>query len=115
MHLLGYVPAEALETLYQAASVLLFPSFEEGFGFPEGIAHGVPVLTSNTSSMPELGGNAALYANPREPDEIAGQALQAAEDESLRRDLIARGLERAREFTWERSAKEALRAYEDVP
>ncbi len=116
VHLLGYVPDEALKTLYQAASVLLFPSFEEGFGFPvlEGMAHGVPVVTSNTSSMPELGGDAALYADPREPDQIAGQALRAAEDETLRRDLIARGLERAREFTWERTAKATLRAYEDV-
>ncbi len=116
VHLLGYVPSETLEMLYQTASVLLFPSLEEGFGFPvlEGMAHGLPVVTSNTSSMPELGGGAALYADPREPDEIADRALRAAEDETLRRDLIARGLERAREFTWERTAKETLRAYEDV-
>ncbi len=116
VHLFGYLPERELGKLYQSASALLFPSFEEGFGFPvlEAMARSVPVVTSNTSSMPELGGDAALYADPREPDEIAVQALQAVEDETLHRDLVARGLERARRFTWERTARETLGAYEEL-
>jgi glycosyltransferase involved in cell wall biosynthesis len=114
--LLGYVAADRLPSLYQAATVLLFPSLEEGFGLPvlEAMAHGLPVVTSNTSSLPEVGGDAALYADPHEPRQLAAQVERAAEDRPLRESMIARGLARAREFTWRRTAEETCRVYEEL-
>jgi O-antigen biosynthesis alpha-1,2-mannosyltransferase len=113
---LGYVPAARLPALYHAANVFLFPSLEEGFGLPvlEAMAHGTPVVTSNTSSMPEVGGDAALYVDPQIPEDIAEKARQAAEDDQVRARLIARGLERAREFSWQRTAEATLKAYGDA-
>src|SRR5579863_842589 len=113
---LGYVTSEALAALYHSASALLFPSLEEGFGFPvlEAMARGLPVVTSNTSSLPELGGDAALYADPRDPESIAREAARAVEDPDLRQEMIRKGMLRTREFTWERTARETLRVYEEL-
>lgn len=113
---LGYVPAERLSSLYQAASVLLFPSLGEGFGFPvlEAMAHGLPVVTSNVCSLPEVGGDAALYVDPRDPADIAQNVARAVEDDSLRDNLIRRGLARAREFTWRRTAEQTCDVYDEV-
>lgn len=114
--LLGYVAADRLPSLYQAATVLLFPSLEEGFGLPvlEAMAHGLPVVTSNMSSLPEVGGDAVLYADPHEPRQLAAQVERAVEDRPLRESMIARGLARAREFTWRRTAEETCRVYEEL-
>ena len=114
--LLGYVEDARLPALYQAASVFLFPSFEEGFGIPvlEALANGVPVVTSNTSSMPEVGGDAALYVNPHDPAEIADTVVQAAEDSPLRATLIQKGLARASAFTWRRTAEATMSVYDEV-
>jgi len=114
--LLGYVAAERLAALYEAASVFLFPSLEEGFGIPvlEAMAHGVPVVTSNTSSLPEVGGRAVLYVDPREPADIAKNVVRAAEDDDLRQRMIQDGLVRAREFTWRRTAEQTCQVYEEV-
>lgn len=114
--LLGYIDDSQLARLYQVASVFLFPSLEEGFGIPvlEAIAAGVPVVTSNVSSMPEVGGDAALYVNPHDPSDIAQRVLQATEDSALREDLIGKGAVRAAEFTWRRTAEATLRVYEEV-
>ena len=114
--LLGYVPEDQLPQLYPAASVLLFPSLEEGFGLPilEAMACGVPVVTSNVSSMPEVGGDAALYADPLDPGELAAQVLRAVENPEVRRRLIDRGLARAREFTWRRTAERTCAVYEEL-
>lgn len=116
VRVLGYVPPERLPALYQAATVFLFPSFEEGFGLPvlEAMAYGVPVVTSQTSSLPEVGGEAALYVDPHDPNDIARHIEEAAEDEERRRQMISRGLERAREFPWSRTAESYLRAYEEA-
>ncbi|HEY1203883.1 MAG: glycosyltransferase family 1 protein [Bryobacteraceae bacterium] len=113
---LGFVPAERLPALYQSASALLFPSLEEGFGFPvlEAMANGLPVVTSNTSSLPEVGGDAALYVDPLDVAGIAAQAERAVEDQALRRELIEKGRARARQFTWRRAAEAVLRVYEEV-
>jgi glycosyltransferase involved in cell wall biosynthesis len=113
---LGFAPAERVPVLYQCASALLFPSLEEGFGFPvlEAMAHGLPVVTSRTSSLPEVGGDAALYVDPFDVADIAAKATQAVEDQALRRDLIERGRARARQFTWRRAAEAVLRVYEEV-
>ena len=113
---LGYVSKDDLVRLYQAADVVLFPSFEEGFGFPvlEAMAFGVPVVAAGTSSLPEVGGDAALYANPYNEQEMRDQVLQVAEDEILRERMIQRGLERVKRFTWRRTAEETLRVYDEV-
>jgi len=116
VHRLGYVPAGMLPLLYQSATLLLFPSFEEGFGFPvlEAMANELPVVTSPASSIPELGGDAALYADPDDPCAIAGEVVRAAESPEIRGRMIARGLARAREFTWRRTAEQTLRVYEEL-
>lgn len=112
----GYVSPEKLEMLYQIADVLLFPSFEEGFGFPvlEAMASGLPVVVARTSSIPELCGDAALCVNPYDEREMRDQVVRAAEDEALRRELIARGFARAKEFTWRRTAEATLKVYEEA-
>jgi O-antigen biosynthesis alpha-1,2-mannosyltransferase len=114
--LLGYAPAEQLPVLYDAANVFLFPSFEEGFGLPvlEAMAHGLPVVASETSSLPEVGGNAALYVNPHDPKDIAEKVVMAVEDEGQRTLLIERGLARAEKFTWRRTAAGNLQVYNEV-
>ena len=116
VRVLGHVSDVQLSTLYQAASVLLFPSLEEGFGLPilEGMAAGLPVVAAQTSSLPEVGGKAALYADPNDPARLAEQVTQACEDQPLRQKMIEQGLARAREFTWERTAVGTLRVYEEV-
>jgi glycosyltransferase involved in cell wall biosynthesis len=112
----GYVSAERLPALYQAASVFLFPSFEEGFGLPilEAMAYGVPVVASNTSCLPEVGGDAAIYADPHDPAEIAAQVQRVVEDSALRQNMIQEGHARAREFSWRRAAKATLKVYDEV-
>jgi glycosyltransferase involved in cell wall biosynthesis len=114
--LLGHVRADQLSTLYQAASVLLFPSLEEGFGLPvlEAMAHGLPVVASNTSALPEVGGDAALYVDPHEPRDIAEKVRQAVEEQSLRSVMIERGVARARQFTWQRTAEVTCALYDEV-
>ena len=78
------------------------------------MAHGVPVVTSNVSSMPEVGGEAALYVDPHNPVEIAEKVRQATEDSALRESLIQKGLARAREFTWRRTAEATLAVYDEL-
>lgn len=116
VRVLGHVPAAELPTLYQAASLLIFPSLEEGFGLPvlEAMAHGLPAVVSHTSSLPEVAGDAALYVNPLDPHDIAEKVMRVVEDEGLRQTMIQRGLERAREFSWRRTAESTLRIYDEV-
>lgn len=113
---LGYVPRCTLLALYQSASALLFPSLEEGFGFPmlEAMAHGLPVVTSRTSALPEVGGDAGMYADPLDPADIAAKVTAAVEDAPLRESLIRRGLARAAQFPWRRTAEGALLAYDEL-
>ncbi len=113
---LGHVASERLPALYQASSVLLFPSFEEGFGLPvlEAMAYGLPVVASRASSLPEVGGEAALYVDPHDPRDIAEKVERAVEDRALRRRMIEQGLARARQFTWRRTAEGTLKVYEEV-
>src|SRR5579862_1233773 len=114
--LLGFIDDAQLARLYQAANVFLFPSFEEGFGIPvlEAMANGAPVVTSNASSMPEVGGEAALYVDPHNPTDIAQKVIQAVEDAGLRDTLIQKGITRAREYTWRRTAAATLAVYDEV-
>jgi glycosyltransferase involved in cell wall biosynthesis len=78
------------------------------------MAHGVPVVASATSSLPEVGGDAALYADPRNPEDIAEKIHRGVEDADLRTGLTERGLARARQFTWRRTAEQTLQVYDEV-
>jgi len=113
---LGYVSANRLSALYQAASLFLFPSWEEGFGLPvlEAMIHGLPVVASGTSSLPEVSGEAALYIDPHDPSDIAEKILRAVEDQDLRKKMIAQGLARVCDFTWRRTAEATLCVYDEV-
>jgi glycosyltransferase involved in cell wall biosynthesis len=110
--LLGYVSDNQLAEHYQQASIFAFPSLGEGFGIPvlEAMAHGLPVLTSNTTSLPEVAGNAAILVDPNNTDAIAHHLRQLT-DLSLRESLAAKGLQHAKQFTWERSAAMTADAY----
>jgi glycosyltransferase involved in cell wall biosynthesis len=116
VRVLGHINAGELQPLYQAASLFLFPSLEEGFGLPvlEAMANGLPVLASNTSSLPEVGGDAAVYIDPRDPRDIATRVMEVTEDDELRADLGRKGMERARSFTWQRTAEATLEVYQEV-
>jgi glycosyltransferase involved in cell wall biosynthesis len=98
------------------ARVFLFPSLYEGFGLPplEAMAHGTPVVTSNTSSLPEVVGNAAVLVNPENVFEIMRATHRVLVDQSLRDKLKLRGYEQAKRFSWENSVRRILKVYEEV-
>ncbi len=104
----GYLNIEELARVTGAAYAMIFPSLFEGFGIPilEAMACGVPVLISDSSSMPEVGGTAALLFDPGQPEDIAAKMMQVYKDEHLRNKLIKVALERSREFSWDISARQ---------
>ncbi len=104
--LLDYLTDEQLARITAAAYAMVYPSYFEGFGLPilEAMQSEVPVITSQTSSMPETGGDAALYADPADPDAIAKQMLALYRDESKRSALIIAGKKRAAQFSWDAAA-----------
>ncbi|MGE5245599.1 MAG: glycosyltransferase family 4 protein [Betaproteobacteria bacterium] len=110
---LGYVPEETLAVMYRLAGVFVFPSLYEGFGLPplEAMASGTPVVTSNLSSLPEVTGDAAVLVDPYDPASIADGIRRVLVDEELRRTLRSRGLARARQFSWEASARRVREIY----
>ena len=116
VRVLGFVPDGDLPALYSGADGLVYPSLIEGFGLPvlEAMRCGTPVLTSSTSSLPEVGGEAALYVHPHSIDEIAAALYKLASRPALRADLSARGLQRAERFTWARTAEQTLHVYEEL-
>lgn len=109
----GYVDGADLEGLYAAASAFVFPSLNEGFGLPllEAMGRGVPVVTSASSSMPEVAGDAALLVDPTSPEAIADATVRVLGDDALRRRLVAAGRTRPGDFTWERAAKGTLASW----
>jgi len=113
---LGPIANIDLPTLYAGAELFIFPSLYEGFGLPvlEAMACGTPVACSNTSSLLEVAGDAAILFDPMEADSMAAAMRQLLRDSALRRELSSRGREQAASFTWERTAQETLRAYEGV-
>ncbi len=113
---LGFVPIEVLRIFYDAAKIFVFPSLYEGFGLPplEAMAHGTPVVTSNTSSLPEVVGNAAVLVNPENVFEIMRALHRVLRDQALREKLKQRGYEQVRKFSWDDSARRVLRVYESV-
>jgi len=113
---LDYLPPAQLATVYRNADVFVFPSIYEGFGFPllEAMAQGVPSIAARSSSLPEVGGDAALYFDPLSALELADALRRVLGDENLRRDLIARGRDRAAQFRWDVAARQTLRVIREV-
>ena len=113
---IDYASNEHLRILYNAAEVLLLPSFFEGFGIPvlEAMACGTPVVASSTSALPEAVGNAGLLVDPREPATIADAVRQISNNATLKEDLIAKGIKRAERFTWRSTAEQTLKVYHSL-
>jgi glycosyltransferase involved in cell wall biosynthesis len=113
---LGFVPIEVLRIFYDVAKVFVFPSLYEGFGLPplEAMAHGTPVVTSNTSSLPEVAGTAALLVNPENVFEIRRGLQRALLDSALRDRMKERGYEQAKKFSWTTSVARILEIYREV-
>jgi glycosyltransferase involved in cell wall biosynthesis len=111
VHFTGHVPDEHLPALMSGALAFAYPSIYEGFGLPplEAMACGTPVVTSRTTAMPEVVGDAALLVDPLNEEELADALLRVVESTELRAQLRARGLQRAAQFSWERAAQETLR------
>ena len=109
---LGYVPDEKLPALYSGAKAFLFPSLFEGFGLPiiEAQACGCPVLTSNVSSMPEVGGKGAILVNPYDIDDIV-RGMERLQVTGYRLQLIKAGFENVRRFSWEKCARETIKLW----
>jgi len=107
---LDYVDSERLAAIYAGADLFVFPSIYEGFGFPllEAMAHGVPTIAARSSSLPEIGGDAALYFDPRDDRELERLIERVVTDRALRDDLVTRGRERAATFRWDVAAEQTL-------
>ncbi|MCE5219335.1 glycosyltransferase family 4 protein, partial [bacterium] len=111
-----WISNDDLVAYYRAASLFAFPSLYEGFGLPvlEAMACGTPVVTSNSSSIPEVAGDAAILVEPRDTAALAAAVEGVASDEALREDLRGRGLEQAARFSWDRTAEMTLEVYKHV-
>lgn len=116
VHFTGFARDEDLPALYSEARCLAYPSLYEGFGFPvlEAMACATPAVASNISSMPEVAGDAALLVDPYDVDALADALRRLLVDETLRADLVARGLEQAARFTWAHSAEQLREVYRRV-
>lgn len=112
----GYIDENEKEILYKQAKVFAYPSFYEGFGFPplEAMVHGLPCLTSNISSLPEVVGDAALMIDPNKIEEIASALDSLLFDENLRTELIERGYKRAAMFSWEEAASKYIKIFKNL-
>ncbi len=113
---ISYVDDEAKPLLYEKAKIFVYPSFYEGFGFPplEAMNFSLPVITSNTSSLPEVLGDSAVLINPDRPLELFDAMRTVLSDEVLRQDLIKKGKDRVAKFSWEKTAQEYLRVFESL-
>lgn len=113
IHHLNYVPDDWVALFYAQADVFVYPSHYEGFGMPvlEAMTLGCPVVTSSTSSLPEVAGDAALMVQPTDVEQLTDAVLRVVSDRALRQDLIQKGHARAKRFSWQRTAQETLRAY----
>ncbi|MBN3948856.1 MAG: glycosyltransferase family 4 protein [Nostoc sp. NMS7] len=116
IHHLDYLSDELVALFYSKADVFVYPSHYEGFGLPvlEAMTLGAPVVTSNTSSIPEVSGDAAILIDPNDPVQLAEAILKVISDSQLRQELINKGKARAKLFSWERTAKETLNAYRTI-
>ena len=112
----GFVSDEELAALYRNARLYCFPSFYEGFGLPplEAMNYGVPVVSSDRSCLPEILNDAAEYSNPDNLDQMAKILYDIASNESRRADLIKKGYEQVKKYSWEKCARETLRVYDEI-
>lgn len=113
---IGYVAAADKNALLSGALAFVFPSLYEGFGFPvlEAMACGIPVLCSNTSSLPEVAGEAAIFVNPLEVDDLTRRLQEITTNQDMRKMLIERGAQQAQKFTWPACADIVLKVFEEV-
>mgnify|MGYP000385233401 CR=1 FL=1 len=116
LRLAGYIPNSDLPAIYNRASAFLYTSLRESFGIPlvEAMACGTPVITGNTSSMPEVGGPGILAIDPCRPEEIARAVLRLENEDTLYRRQREYGLLRARQFSWEKTADELIQVYRSL-
>jgi glycosyltransferase involved in cell wall biosynthesis len=112
----GFISMEHLPYLYNSADLFVYPSFYEGFGLPpiEAMACGIPVITSNTTSIPEIVGDSSVLIDPNDIDDIYKAIHRVVEDDKFKEELILKGLVRASELTWENTAKKTLVAYNKI-
>ena len=113
---LGFISDQELAKVYNLASCFLFPSFYEGFGLPvlEAMACGTPVVCSDSSSIPEVGGDAVVYCDPYDINDIKDKIEFVLKDSSLQQEMIKKGLERAQLFSWDKSADEHLKVFKSL-
>lgn len=111
-----YIPEEKMPYLYQAAAVLLYPSFYEGFGLPvlEAMACGVPVITANTGALPEVGGFTVEYVFPEDVEEMKRKLNIVVRDPQRRKQMISGGLTQAGKFSWQNCSKQTIEVYKKV-
>ncbi len=116
IYYLGFISDKELAQVYNLATCFVFPSFYEGFGLPplEAMACGTPVISSNTSSLPEVGGDAVVYCNPHNTDDIKEKIEMLLTNKSVHEELITKGLLQAKKFSWEKSAQEHLNLFDEV-
>ncbi len=114
--LTGYIPNSELPGIYSMSSVFLYPSLRESFGIPmlEAMACGTPVITSNTSSMPEVAGNAAIFIDPFKPEQITDAMFKLLSDQELRSNLVSEGYIQSGKFTWKNMAMQMLEVYSEI-
>ena len=107
VHFIGFIPDEDMPAIYTAASLFLFPTVYEGFGIPvlEAQLCGTPVLTSDCTSLPEVGGEGAIYVNPYRVEDIAGGILRTLGNSERLKNLVQKGFKNTRRFSWDRSAR----------
>lgn len=112
----GYVPRPDLIALYRGAAALVYPSFAEGFGLPvmEAMTCGTPVVTASSGALPEVGGDACLYADPSRPETIAAAIESILDDRGRAAEMSRKGRERASRFTWRGAARRTLALYEEA-
>jgi glycosyltransferase involved in cell wall biosynthesis len=112
----GYVKDDDLPFIYNLASIFVFPSLYEGFGIPplEAMACGCPCVVSNAASLPEVCGDSAYYVNPYDVEDIARGIETVLNDEKLRNDLIKKGFENIKRFSWEESAKKIIQIMREI-
>ena len=112
----GPLSLETLRALYSNADIFVFPSLYEGFGMPvlEAMACGTPVITSRTTSLPEVAGDAAMFVNPEDVEELADAITRVLDSAELRNTMRTKGIERAKHFSWARAARQTCEVYRDV-
>jgi len=116
IHITGFLPDEEVKWLYSHTKLYVTPSLGEGFGLTalEAMAHGAPVVSSNASVMPEVYGDAAVYCNPKDPEDIARQVAKVLDDDKLRNQLIAAGAKQVKRYSWKKMSEETLTVYKSI-